>query len=212
MNRKYLEEQVTPELKWKKIEDIPNFPLNSFEDVKRHVEANQFSVGIHVGSEFEHRDKLVLRLLYSASQDIHYNFFFFLSKTPEIIIIILPLVLAFALGNYWLIVGTVLGILPGVHYNDPSKEYFLRRSLKYMLVFLFFVFVYGLWQGKETITYLSAFFIFSFFIDNLSHSMKQNKLKNSAMQSEKIFIFLYQAGKLGLKDNSNEQMYWHIEN
>jgi hypothetical protein len=31
------------------------------------------------------------------------------------------------------------------------------------------------------------------------------------LQSERIFIFLYQTGKLGLKDNSTLQMYWHRE-
>ena len=138
---------------------------------------------------------------------LHTAFFLLLASTP-IIVAILSLVLAFVLGNYWLLIGVVLGFAGQFLSNpyNPSKNFW-----KPIVGLLFLVFVYGLWQGKETMTYLSAFFVFPFFINSFVYSMNQDKLKAVAMQSEKIFIFLYQNGKLGLKDNSNEQMYWHRE-
>jgi len=199
MHTKHLEEQITPKLKWNKIEDIPDFPLNTFEDVKRRVEANQFGVGIDFTTSNE-----FAQWLYGGG---HKLFFLLLASTP-IIVAIASLVLAFVLGNYWLLVGIVLGFAGQFLSNpyNPSKNFW-----KPIVGILFLVFVYGLWQGKETMTYLSAFFVFPFFINSFVYSMNQDKLKAVAMQSEKIFIFLYQNGKLGLKDNSNEQMYWHRE-
>ena len=41
--------------------------------------------------------------------------------------------------------------------------------------------------------------------------MNQNKLTEVALNSEKVFIFLYQAGKLGLKHNESDKSYWHRE-
>jgi len=199
MHTKHLEEQITPKLKWNKIEDIPNFPVNSFEDVKRRAEANQFGIGIDFTTSNE-----FAQWLYGGS---HKLFFLLLASTP-IIVAILSLVLAFVLGNYWLLVGVILGFAGQFLSNpyNPSKNFW-----KPVVGILFLVFVYGLWQGKETMTYLSAFFVFPFFINSFVYSMNQDKLKAVAMQSEKIFIFLYQNGKLGLKDNSSEQMYWYRE-
>lgn len=196
---KHLEEQITPELKWRKIEEIPNFPLNSFEDVKQRVEANQYSIGI----DFSTANELTL-WLYGGG----YKLFFLLLASTPIIVAILSLVLAFVLGNYWLLSGIVLGFAGQFLSNpyNPTKNFWEQ-----IVGILFLVFVYGLWQGKETMTYLSACFVFPFFINSFVYSMNQNRLKAIAMQSEKIFIFLWQNGKLGLKDNSTGQMFWHRE-
>ena len=199
MSVSHLEEQITPRLKWRRIEDVPNFPLNSFEDVKRRVEANQFSIGIDFTTSNE-----LAHWLYGGG---HKLFFLLLASTP-FIIAIASLVLAFVLGNYWLLFGVVLGFA-GQFLSNPYNP--SRNFWKPGVGLLFLFFVYGLWQGKETMAYLSAFFAFSFFINGFLYSMNQNKLKAIAINSEKVFIFLYQIEKLGLKDNSNEKMYWYRE-
>jgi len=89
---------------------------------------------------------------------------------------------------------------------NPSKNFW-----KPIVGILFLVFLYGLWQSKETITLLSAFFVFPFFINSFLYNMNQNKLMEAALNSEKIFIFLYQTGKLGLKHNESHKSYWHKE-
>ncbi len=199
MYAKHLEEQIAPKLKWTKIDDIPNFPLNSFEDVKRRVEANQFGIGIDFTTSNE-----FAQWLYGSG----YKYFFLLLASTPILVAILSLVLVFVLDNYLLFVGVVLGFAGQFLSNpyNPSKNFW-----KPIVGILFLIFVYGLWQSKETMTYLSAFFVCPFFIDSFVYSMNQNKLKAVATQSEKIFIFLYQNGKLVLKDNLSKQMYYHRE-
>jgi len=195
MHTKHLEEQITPKLKWNKIGDIPNFPLNSFEDVKRRVEANQFGIGIDFTTSNE-----LAQWLYGSG----YKLFFLLLASTLHIVVITSFVLAFILGNYWLLAGVVLGFAGYFLSNpyNPSKKFW-----KPIASLLFLVFAYGLWQDKETMTYLSAFFVFPFFINSFLYSMNQSKLKAVAMNSENIFIYLYQIEKLYLRDNSNKQMY-----
>src|SRR3989344_848735 len=193
------EERIIPKLKWNKIADIPNFPLNSFEDVKRRVETNQFDLGIDFTTSNE-----LAQWLYGQW---HKFFFLILASTP-IIVVIASLVLAFALGNYWLLAGVVLGFVGQFLSNPyiPSKKFW-----KPIVGLLFVIFVYSLWQGKETMTYLSAFFVFPFFTNSYVYRMNQGKLERVALQSEKIFIYLFQSGKLGLRDNANGQSHWHRE-
>lgn len=193
------EEKITPELKWKKIEDIPNFPLSSFNEVKQKLKTGEFSVGIDFTTSNE-----FAQWLYGPG---HKNFFLLLASTP-IIVAITSLVLAFVLDNYWLLSGVILGFA-GQLLSNPYNS--LKNFWKPVVGTLFLVFLYGLWQGKETITYLSAFFVFPFFINSYTYSMNQGKLERVVLESEKIFIFLYQNEKLGLKHNESGKAYWNFE-
>lgn len=199
MSVSILEEKITPDLKWGKIEDIPNFPLSSFADIKQQVGANKFSIGI----DFTTSNQLA-EWLYGKG---HCIFFLILASAPTIVAIA-SIVLAFVLGNYWILLGIILGFI-GQFLSNPYNP--LKSFLKPIIGILFLIFLYGLWQGKETIAYLTAFFVLPFFINSYLYEMNQNRLKAVAIQSEKVFIYLYQTGKLGLKDNSSEQCYWHFD-
>jgi len=41
--------------------------------------------------------------------------------------------------------------------------------------------------------------------------MNQGELERVTLESEKIFIYLYQSGKLGLKHNESGKAYWNFE-
>src|SRR3989344_4357638 len=193
MSVQHLEKKIAGDLKWNKIENIPDFPLANFDEVKRGVEANKFSLGI----DFTTSNQLA-QWLYGQG---HKYFFLILASTP-IIVAILSIILAIVLNNYWLLAGIALGFIGQFMSNpyNPAKNFW-----KPIVGILFLVFLYGLWQGKETITYLPAFFVFPFFINSFVYSMNQNKLTEVALNSEKVFIFLYQAGKLGLKHNESDK-------
>lgn len=199
MHTKHFEEKISADLKWEKIEDIPNFPVSNFDEVKQKLKTNVFSIGI----DFTTANQLA-QWLYGKGFSI---FFTILASTP-IIVAILAVILAFVLGNYWLLIGVILGFAGQLMSNpyNPSKNFW-----KPVVGTLFLVFLYGLWQNKETITYLSAFFVFPFFINSYLYDMNQGKLERVALESEKIFIYLYQNGKLGLKHNENGKSYWNHE-
>lgn len=197
MSVQHFEEKIAGDLKWNKIEDIPDFPLANFDEVKRGIEANKFSLGI----DFTTSNQLA-QWLYGQG----HRFFFLILASAPIIVAILSVILAIVLSNYWLLAGVVLGFIGQFMSNpyNPSKNFW-----KPVVGILFLVFLYGLWQGNETISYLSAFFVFPFFINSYLYGMNQGKLERVALQSEKIFIYLFQSGKLGLRDNANGQSHWH---
>ena len=199
MNTKHFEEKISAELKWNKIDNIPDFPCSNFDEVKQKLKEKVFSIGI----DFTTANQLA-QWLYGKGFSI---FFTILASSP-IIVAILAVILAFALGNYWLLIGVVLGFAGQLMSNpyNPSKNFW-----KPIVGTLFLVFIYGLWQGKETITYLSAFFVFPFFINSYLYDMNQGKLERVALESETIFIYLYQNGKLGLKHNESGKSYWNHE-
>lgn len=196
---KDFEERVSPNLKWGKIENIPDFPLKDFEEVRHAIDANKFALGI----DYTVSNQLAQWLFGQG----HKFIFLILASTP-FIVAILSLILAVLFSNYWLLVGIVLGFLGQLLANpyNPTKDFW-----KSLVGLLFLVFLYGLWQGEDAITYLSAFFVFPFFINSYLYSMNQRKLEIVALNSEKIFIYLFQIGKLGLRDNTTGHSYWHRE-
>jgi hypothetical protein len=199
MHIKQFENKITSELKWNTISDIPDFPLIDFKDTKLQIEEDKFTVGIDFSTANE-----FAQWLYGKG----HRFFFLILATVSVIVAISSLVLAIVLSNYWLLFGIAIGFA-GQFLSNPYNP--LKTYLKPIVGVLFLVFVYGLWKGMETMTFLSSSFILPFFINSFLYNMNQNKLRAVAMDSEKIFIFLYQNGKLGLKDNTNGKRYWHFE-
>lgn len=199
MHTKHLEEQITPKLKWKKIEQIHDFPISNFEEVKKKTNTDEFQVGIDFSTANE-----LAQWLYGKG---HMIFFLALASTPFIVAAV-SVVLTIILKNWWLLAGVPLGFFGQFMANpyNPSKNFW-----KPIVGILFLVFVWAVWQGGIIAAFLSAFFVFPFFINSFVYSMNQNKLREVAMNSQRVFIFLYQIGKLGLKNNNTGESYWHRE-
>lgn len=181
MSVKSFEEEITPKLKWERVEDIPNFPLESYDEVKKKLSTYEYSIGIDDVIAMD-----ATKWLYS----LEYASFFTLMTWIPFIIAVVAIVLAFVLGNYWLLFGFVISLVAAFVLAIPTMPF--RRFLTIVAVVIFFIFLYGLWRGNETITYLSAFFVFPFFIARYSFTMARGKLRRVALDSQKIFIYFYQ--------------------
>ncbi|MDP3985244.1 MAG: hypothetical protein Q8P82_00630 [bacterium] len=90
MNTKHFEEKISAELKWNKIDDIPDFPCSNFNEVKQKIKENIFSIGI----DFTTANQLA-QWLYGKG----FSIFFTMHATTPIIVAILGVNLAFALAN-----------------------------------------------------------------------------------------------------------------
>ena len=73
------EEKITSNLKWKRIEDIPNFPISSFDEIRQKLNSNEFSIGI----DFTTSNQFA-QWLYG---NVHKFFFIALASTPVFIAI-----------------------------------------------------------------------------------------------------------------------------
>jgi hypothetical protein len=186
-----LEERISKELKWGKVEDIPNFPLNSFYSLQQEVKESRFLVGIEPDISLE-------------LAPWFYGFFVVILGATPFIGVITSIVLSFIFSNYWLLFGVILSILAFLLSNPYN---FAIKFWKIVTFILFILFLYNLWHGQETITFLIAFFIYPFFINSYSRSIYQNKLKSIALKHEKIFIYIYLRDRLILINSSNGQEY-----
>jgi hypothetical protein len=194
-----LEERITPQLNWKKIEEVPEFPLKSFDEVKQRVASNQFGIGLDFTTANQ-----VAQGLYGKG----YAVLFTILASVPMIGVLLAIGASIWLGNYWLLAGAPLAFIGQFLSNpyNPAKSFANGLQGVFILILL-----YALWQNSETATYLPLFFVVAFWVNRSLYRRNQARLIRVALQSERIFIFLYQTGKLGLKDNSTLQMYWHRE-
>ncbi len=193
------EQQNTPELKWNRIEDIPDFPISTYEEVKQKVASKEFLLGIDYTTA-NHLGQWLYGKGYTA-------FSYILSCAPFLVAIASP-ILAIILRNWWLLAGMLLGFI-GQLSSNPFNPW--RGFLRLIAATVFLVFIWASSQARMTVALLSAFFVFPFFINGFLYSMNQKKLYRVALDSEKIFIFLYQTGKLGLKHRESGKSYWNRE-
>jgi len=199
MNLYDIEKEITPKLKWGKIEEIPSFPAKSFEELKRMIQSQT----LQIGADFS-TSNLLAESLYGKA---YANFHYFLTWIP-IIIAVLSLILAFILGNYWFIVGVPLSLSSMILANPYNP---FKHLMTLLALILILVSGYGIWNQNETLSYLPIFFIIPFFIIRLLYNMNQKKLINTALRSEQLLIYLYQTHSLYLKDSSSGLMYSYWE-
>ncbi|MGC9602607.1 MAG: hypothetical protein ABSE76_02620 [Minisyncoccia bacterium] len=195
MEYKKLEEKIDNDLKWKTIEDIPNFPVSNFNEIKKKIDSKEFSLSLNP----------ITTLEFSSNFSSGFSSLFFsLFLHTTWIVTIASIILAFVLGNYWLFLGIIVCYV--AHFT--SLPYVQFKKLCYLVAaLLFLVFFYGIMQHKELATYLSLFFILPVLANIFLYDMSYRKLRDVSINSEKIFIYLFQTGKLMLEDNKNKFLF-----
>ncbi len=199
MRIKELEQHIEGKLKWDKVDKIPDFPANNFQEVHQLVKSGKYTVGVNYTTSNE-----LARWLYGNM----YGWYFLLLASTPFIAIIVSIILAITLSNFWLLLGIPLGFIGQFTSNpyNPSRGFF--NTLVYIL---FIVMLWALISGNETLAYIISFYVVPFRINSYLYYHNQDKLKEIALKNETVFIYLYQGGQLGLRDNSSNQSYWHFE-
>ena len=195
---KEFETRIEPEMKWTRVQDIPDFPFTTFGDARAKIQSGEYATGADFTAS-----NMFARWLYGDA----YKYFFLLLASTPFIGVLVSIALSVWLNNYWLLFGVLLGFLGQFTSNpyNPSKGFF--NMLVAGLVALFGWFFYS---NNETGTILVAFYVIPFWLNRYIYKHNQKKLTDTALGSEKLFIYLYQTAKLGFKDKSGKS-YWHME-
>jgi len=141
MQLETFEADITEKLKWKKVEEIPNFPLNSYEDVIKNVNLGLFEIGIDYSIANQ-----AAGWLYGKSHAI----LFIILASPPYIIALISIILSILFGNYWLLFGIVLGFAGQIFSNPFNPIRGLMTIIAWLALLLL---IYGLWKRQETTTY-----------------------------------------------------------
>ena len=193
------EDDINKVLKWKRVEDIPGFPLNNFDDVKKQFSSNQYLIAV----DFIEANALA-EILCGKIYKLLYHI---LLSTP-FIISILAIILALTLKKYLLLIGVPLSFLCNLLASPYNPFDFI---FKYLAFIFSLIFLWALSTGREYIALLSAFFVFPFWIRRFFYFNNRNKIMKIALNREKIFIYLYQLGKLGLINKARGKQYLYTE-
>lgn len=192
-----VEKRFERELRWPTVKDIPDFPARSFEEVKEKVKSNDLSVGI---------DYTVANYAAPAIHGPSYKPIFCVWVNMPFVLAILAIVLSVTLGNYFLLLAIPL-VFMSEFLSNPYNP--LSKLFGKVTFFLSLYFLHALSTGQETIAYLVAFFVVNFWSNRGFYRHNQSKLREAALSSEKIFIYLYQTGSLGLRENRTRKTYWN---
>ena len=195
---KEFESRIEPEVKWKRVQDIPDFPFSTFEDAVTKIKSGEYSTGLDFTAS-----NMFARWLYG---DAHKYFFLLLALTPFIAVLV-SIGLSIWLNNYWLLFGALLGFLGQFTSNPYNPAKGLFNTLVTVLVALF---VWLIYSGNETGSILIAFYVVPFWLNRYIYKQNQKKLNDASLTSEMLFIYLYQTAKLGFRDKSGKS-YWYME-
>jgi hypothetical protein len=191
------ESEISNELKWNNVENIPNFPMDSFTELQNAISNKTYSVGV----DFTTANQLSSWIFGKV-----YTVLYFILTWVPYIVIAASIVLAIALNNYWMIIGIALaffGMLFSNPYN-PAKSFW-----SFISVVIFCVFVYGVLNKSETIALLSAFFVVPFFTNSYLYKSNSYRVRKLALSSEKVFIYLFQNDKMYLRNNATNKIHSH---
>jgi len=122
------------ELKWDRIEDIPDFPIGSFQELKQQIDENSFSLGV----DFSASNRIAPWFYGSVRR----AFFSFLVMFPFFVFIIV-LISFFFLKDFWLLLGIIFGFL-GFYLASPYNPF--RKFLDFVGILLLILLCYTFWK------------------------------------------------------------------
>lgn len=191
------ESEISNELKWNSVEKIPHFPMDSFTELQNAISNKTYDVGV----DFTTANQLSSWIFGKV-----YTILYLILTWVPYIVVAASIVLSIVLNNYWLCIGIALaffGMLVSNPYN-PTKSFW-----SFISVCLFGIFVYGVLNKSETIALLSAFFVVPFFTNSYLYGSNAYLVRKLALNSEKVFIYLFQNNKMYLRHNATNKIHSH---
>ncbi len=193
---KDFEKIIKPELKWKSIDLIPDFPFENLEQL-RYAERERI---ISFGIDFSAANQFASSL-YGAV----YTYFFLFVSATWIWTGFASIVISFILGNYWLLLGIPLAFIAFFVSNpfNPAKGFFSLIN-----IICIGLIIYAVFYGHTTLMWFGLFFSIPFIMNRFIYKLNRDKLKSIATQSETIFLYLFEIGALGIRINRTNETIW----
>ncbi len=191
-----LEQRIENDLQWQRIEDIPEFPAKNFAELRKRVTLGELSLGI---------DYTVSNQLAQWLYGRKYTLGFMALAWFPYFAVALAIILAIALKSFaWLVAVPIVFVAElGSNPYNPLKPF-----LNLVLLLSVVLFIGATITGSTLTAGLSAFFAAPFLANRTLYKRNQEKLRQVALNSEKVLIYLYQLGKLGVMDSSGKT-HWH---
>ena len=181
-----IEAELRNTLHWQKVEDIPNFPWHTYREIKEKWDSNEISIRI----DFTTANILSVRICGQG-----YKVWALLLSWIPFLGVAASVVLAIALKNpFWLLAIPIIIVAElGSNPLNPLGGFF-----RLTMLFAFFYFLWAIWETQMAGGVLSAFYIVPYWSNKAFYLGNRIKLTRLAMDSETLFIHLYQSKSLAL--------------
>jgi len=193
---KKFEAHVKTNLTWKSVGEIPSFPFETLSQIRKSEESNEVSIGVD----------------YSIANQVAMNLYGKLYATVFAIVAatwtwvgIAAIVLAFILGNYWLLLGVPIAFFSFMVSNPYNPVKGLFTIVNYTSIALL---IYGLITGAINLVLFTIFFSVPFIVNSAMYRKNWNKLRGLALNSETLFLYLFQHNAIGLQFNDTGKVLW----
>jgi hypothetical protein len=190
-----LEDKLRPDLKWQKVEDIPDFPFQSFAETQKELSAeNEYLFGIDAG---------LARKLSTRTYGRPYALFVAVLFFTPAILALFATVSGVVKGRYILLV-CVPAVLVGYIFGSPHRS----RFVAFIPFGLFSCgWIWAIWSGYGSVAWIAGLIALSILIMHGVNDLNLNKGKKVALHSEVIFLELYRNGHISIWDKKRANIY-----
>ena len=191
-----LEARVRQFLKWNSVGEVPNFPFTSFEELQIGATNGTYTLGIDYTTSNNFAWSLYGFL---------YSFFFLFFATAPLLAIISSIICAFYLKSYVLFLGVPIPFFAWLF----SNPYNLFRSAMSLIAFVIAgIALVLLISGKVVPLIFCLLFVVPFYMNRFIYQLNKDKFRLVLLNSEPIFLYFYQHGKVGFKCNVTGNSFW----
>lgn len=185
------------ETKWQRVSDIPDFPFESFSELRRALESRKFSLGVDPLAAAEWAENHGGRLCRSV--------------TAALSLLLLAAALASVVAalwarNYWLLAATP--IMAAMFYlSDPSSpihQWVTLAGAAMVPISLGFLF-----NGSATAAALAAYAALTFAAVRAAAFISGASFRRALASDETLFLASYARRACALRNNETKQTYSH---
>jgi hypothetical protein len=180
---------------WSSIAEIPEFPTSNFVDLRTRVFERCYTLGIDysVANQIAHS---VCGTPYSCAV-------LMMGALPYLVVVAL-VVAVFVTFNLRLLFGIPIAVFAFVMANPIIP---VRRAMTVFAVLVSLVMVGAALGAYPTVAWLCAVFVSIFMVIRLFYSANARALRLAALDSEALFLFLYENHGCTVRDNETGRIY-----
>lgn len=197
------QEKIRTASKWNSVADIPGFPFDSFDHLKEALNNGTYTLGVDRGRARE------LYPLLSRSFAVQ-----LVREQVDAIGIWLALASiggALVVRNFWLLLGIPLALLSWWLATTLHFHAGCAGSFAWLLGWLGIIGVIcAFWQGSRLPFCLLATAVIPFLTVGIVYSVSVKAVRSAILESEPLFLFLFEGFACTLRDNTTGRIYSHL--
>ena len=197
------QEKLWAASKWNSVADIPDFPFDSFDQLKAALATGMYDLGIDRGRARELYPLIARSFVAQLVREQVDAIWIWLALAS--------IAGALVLRNFWLLLGIPLALLSwwlatALHFPRGRSN-----SLRWLLGWLGIIGgIWAFWQGSRVPSCLLATAGIPLVTVGIVYSVSVKAVRSAILESEALFLFLFEKFACTVRDNTTGRTYSHL--